>query len=261
MRVAALFVFAAAFYAVGFSSAIAQRTGAFVESFNHPAILYSTTAANSVVDELNRKLADGSATLTFDPQSGYLKSVLDLLKVPVESQVLVYTQTSQQAEKITPQNPRAIYFNDNVSVGYVRGGGILEIVAQDPQARLGVLRDPPAARPRAQHRARAAMPALPPVVGHARRARHERAQHVPAQDQGRLRQRFLRGSLPADRRAMGRLVRHRQARAGAAHGELPAVHAEAAPGGDGEPAARARVDGRARSISPVTRRRTATSWR
>jgi hypothetical protein len=119
-------------FAGNLAVALAQRTGAFAESLNHPAILYNTTAANTAVDELNRRLADGSATLTFDPQSGYLKSVLDLLKVPVESQVLVYTQTSQQAEKITPQNPRAIYFNDNVSVGYVRGGGILEIVAQDP---------------------------------------------------------------------------------------------------------------------------------
>lgn len=135
MRITGLFVFVAVLYAAGFSVAIAQRTGAFAESLNHPAILYSTTDANTVVDELNRKLADGSAALTFDPQSGYLKSVLDLLKVPVESQVLVYTQTSQQAEKITPANPRAIYFNDNVSVGYVRGGGILELVAQD--ARLG----------------------------------------------------------------------------------------------------------------------------
>ena len=135
MRVAGLFVFVAALYAAGFSSAIAQRAGAFGESLNHSAILYSTTAANTVVDELNRKLAAGSATLIFDKQSGYLKSVLELLKVPVESQVLVYSPTSQQAEKINPQNPRAVYFNDHVSVGYVRGGGILEIVAQD--ARLG----------------------------------------------------------------------------------------------------------------------------
>ena len=135
MRITGLFVLAAALYGASFTVAFAQRAGAFVESLNHPAILYSTTAANTVVDELNRKLVDGSATLTFDPQSGYLKSVLDLLTVPVESQVLVYTQTSQQAEKIFPENPRAIYFNDNVSVGYVRGGGILEIVAQD--ARLG----------------------------------------------------------------------------------------------------------------------------
>ena len=105
--------------------------------------------------------------------------MLDLLNVPVESQVLVYTQTSQQAEKIMLDNPRAIYFNDTVSVGYMRGGGILEIVAQDP-AGFDLLRDRSAEGPAAQHRPRSAMPALPFVVGHARRARHERAEHVPA---------------------------------------------------------------------------------
>ena len=68
MRVAGLFVFVAALYLAGFSSALAQRPGVFAESFNHPAILYSTTAANTVVDELNRKLAGGSVTLTFDQQ-------------------------------------------------------------------------------------------------------------------------------------------------------------------------------------------------
>lgn len=117
------------------SAAAAQRTGVFDQSMNHPAIKYSTSDSNTVVDELNRKLADGSAKLEFDAKTGYLKSVLDLLKIPVESQVLVYTQTSQQANHITMTNPRAIYFNDEVSVGYIRGAGLLELAAQD--AKLG----------------------------------------------------------------------------------------------------------------------------
>ena len=89
---------------------------------------------------LNRKLRDGSAKLEFDEKTGYLKSVLDLLKIPVESQVLVYTQTSLQAQHITMANPRAIYFNDKVSVGYIRGAGLLEIVAQDREAGIDLLR-------------------------------------------------------------------------------------------------------------------------
>ena len=117
------------------STLLAQRTGVFDQSMNHPAIKYSTSDSNTVVDELNRRLADGSAKLEFDAQTGYLKSVLDLLKIPVESQVLVYTQTSQQANHITMTNPRAIYFNDEVSVGYIRGAGLLELAAQD--ATLG----------------------------------------------------------------------------------------------------------------------------
>jgi hypothetical protein len=122
----------AAMLAVSVAVAIAQRQGAFDQSINHPAIRYNTTDATTVVEALNRKLADKSATLVFDEKSGYLKSVLELLRIPVESQVLVYTQTSLQAQHITITNPRAIYFNDHVSVGYVRGGGLLEIVAQDP---------------------------------------------------------------------------------------------------------------------------------
>jgi hypothetical protein len=123
---------AALLVAASVSVAVAQRTGVFDQSMNHPAIKYSTSDSTTVVDELNRKLADGSASLAWDEKTGYLKSVLDLLKIPVESQVLVYTQTSQQSRHITMTNPRAIYFNDYVSVGYIRGAGLLEIVAQDP---------------------------------------------------------------------------------------------------------------------------------
>lgn len=109
-----------------------RRTGAFDQSINHPAIRYLTADTDTVVDRANAKLRDGSARLVWDEKTGYLKSVLDLLDVPVESQVMVYTQTSLQAQQIRMDNPRAIYFNDRVSVAYIRGAGLLEIVAQDP---------------------------------------------------------------------------------------------------------------------------------
>src|SRR5688572_14921452 len=117
------------------SATVEQRAGVFDQSMNHQAIKYSTSDSSTVVDELNRKLAEGSAKLVFDEKTGFLTSVLELLKIPVESQVLVYTQTSQQSKHITMTNPRAIYFNDEASVGYIRGAGLLEIVAQD--AKLG----------------------------------------------------------------------------------------------------------------------------
>jgi len=109
-----------------------RRTGAFDQSINHPAIKYLTADTDTVVDRMNAKLRDGSARLVWDDKTGYLKSVLDLLHVPVESQVMVYTQTSLQAQHIRMDNPRAIYFNDSVSVGYIRGAGLIEILAQDP---------------------------------------------------------------------------------------------------------------------------------
>jgi hypothetical protein len=141
--------------AVALSSTVAvtfaqqRRAGAFDQSINHPAIKYLTADTNTVVDRLNAKLRDGAATLVFDEKTGYLKSVLDLLEVPVESQVLVYTQTSLQAQHIRMNNPRAIYFNDTVSVGYIRGAGLIEVMAQD--ANMGsifyVIHQAPAQQP------------------------------------------------------------------------------------------------------------------
>ena len=125
-----------------------RRTGAFDQSINHPAIKYLTTDTDTIVDQLNAKLRGGSAKLVFDDTTGYLRSVLELLQVPVESQVLVYTQTSLQAQHIKMDNPRAIYFNDTVSVGYIRGAGLIEVVAQD--AKMGsifyVVREEPASQ-------------------------------------------------------------------------------------------------------------------
>ena len=127
--------------AVALSSTVAvtlaqqRRSGAFDQSINHPSIKYLTADTDTVVDRLNQKLRDGSAKLVYDPKTGYLKSVLELLDVPVESQVMVYTQTSLQAPHIKMNNPRAIYFNDTVSVGYIRGAGLIEVVAQD--AKMG----------------------------------------------------------------------------------------------------------------------------
>lgn len=109
-----------------------RRTGAFDQSINHPAIKYQTADTDTVVDRLNAKLRDGSAKLVWDDKTGYLKSVLDLLDVPIESQIMVYTQTSLQTSYIKMENPRAIYFNDRVSVAYIYGAPLLEIVAQDP---------------------------------------------------------------------------------------------------------------------------------
>jgi hypothetical protein len=117
----------------GFSVlAVAQRRDVFVASRDHAAIAYSSTPATDPVSVLNAKLEAGSAPLSYDDSAGYLRSVLDALGVSTDSQTLVFSQTSFQASQIRMHNPRAVYFSDTVAVGYVRGGSILEIAAQDP---------------------------------------------------------------------------------------------------------------------------------
>src|ERR1700745_1924825 len=63
----------------------------------HPAIGYYTQPTHDPVAELNRRIDDGTARVTFDEGAGYLRSVLDALHVPVESQMLVMSKTGVQA--------------------------------------------------------------------------------------------------------------------------------------------------------------------
>jgi len=100
---------------------------------DHPAIQYSTRETTDPVAALNRRIQAGELQLAFDAPRGYLKSVLDALDVPVTSQTLVFSETSLQYEHINAANPRALYFNDRLAVGWVRGADSLELAAQDPQ--------------------------------------------------------------------------------------------------------------------------------
>ena len=87
MRIRQVPPFLAACVAVGalYGVAVAQRMDAFVASRDHPAIEYSKGPVTDRIAELNRRLEEGRARLAFDPAMGYLRSVLETLKVPVES--------------------------------------------------------------------------------------------------------------------------------------------------------------------------------
>lgn len=100
---------------------------------NHPAIRYGAGPSTDAVARLEAKLKRGDVTLTYAAGAGgYLRAILDALEVPIDSQMLVFSKTSFQAPKIGPKAPRAIYFNDTVAVGFVKGSDVLEFVAQDP---------------------------------------------------------------------------------------------------------------------------------
>jgi hypothetical protein len=134
---------------LGAEMASGQRGGVFRESRDHPAIRYTDGPRNDAVTALNRTLESGAAALEFEATTGYLRSLLDALDVPVESQVTVFSETSFQARWVTPENPRAIYFNDTVAVGWVRGADVLEIASLDPTQGVGFysLDQQPADRP------------------------------------------------------------------------------------------------------------------
>jgi hypothetical protein len=122
----------AAVLALGAVSALAQLSDTAGPALDHPAINYNFTPVQDPVAVLNRKLDQGQAQLKFDGPSGYLRSVLAALNVPIESQIAVFSKTSLQAPLIDPGNPRTIFFNDSVAVGWMKGG-FIELAAQDPR--------------------------------------------------------------------------------------------------------------------------------
>ena len=134
-RTVPLLALALALVASGISG-MAQR-GVFRASRNHPAIQYSTGPTENVVATLNRELQAGAVSLDHAGRNGYLRSVLDALGIPLESQITVFSKTSFQASHITTQNPRALFFADTVAVAWVRDAEVLEVATQD--LRQGVV--------------------------------------------------------------------------------------------------------------------------
>ena len=96
-------------------------------------VKYTDGTPTDPVARLVHRLAADEATLAFDAQFGYLPALLDELKIPRSSQMLVFSKTSLQRSFITPDNPRAIYFNDDVYIGYTPGAPALEVSAADPK--------------------------------------------------------------------------------------------------------------------------------
>ena len=125
-------------------------------AIDHPAIQYDTRPVDDRVTRLSRDLGSGKITLK-PTADGYLSGLLNALEVNPDWQALVFSKTSFQAARIDPRNPRALYFSDDVMVGFVRGSEyqrlyevltgrdqndkFKRISAEDRQAVLEILRE------------------------------------------------------------------------------------------------------------------------
>ncbi|MEX0819355.1 MAG: hypothetical protein WD070_07170 [Pirellulaceae bacterium] len=112
----------------------AACTPAFAQlEFERDPINYSTEVPHDRVAQLKHKLDAGEVALAHDAQHGYLPALMEYLQVPASSQTLVFSKTSLQRHRISPRTPRALYFNDDVYLGWVQQGDVVEISAVDPQ--------------------------------------------------------------------------------------------------------------------------------
>ncbi|MCX6593249.1 MAG: hypothetical protein NTZ56_17170 [Acidobacteria bacterium] len=98
-----------------------------MQSPDHPAIRYATAPTENVAARLDL------SRLTFDDRFGYLPSLLRELGISPDSQLLVFSKTSFQGARVSPANPRAIYFSAEAAVGWIPGAPLIEIAAVDPK--------------------------------------------------------------------------------------------------------------------------------
>ena len=111
-----------------------DRVARLIQSLAQQSL--SRQSAEGAAADLSRQSAKGAAadrTLQRDERTGHLMSVLDALGVPVESQLLVFSKTGVQRAYTSPHNPRALFYNESVVVGYVPGAPLIEIASLDPQ--------------------------------------------------------------------------------------------------------------------------------
>jgi hypothetical protein len=101
--------------------------------FDEDTLQYSKSEATGPVARLQQRIDRGEVKLRHDARHGYLPALLESLGVPASSQMLVFSKTSFQRERISPSTPRALFFSDDVYVGYVAGSPLLEISMQDPK--------------------------------------------------------------------------------------------------------------------------------
>ncbi len=111
--------------------AMATAAAAPGQDIEREPVHYSTATPRNAITRLQQRIAEGTARLDYESEHGYLRSVLRELGVPESSQVLVFSKTSLQRERIAPKTPRAIYFNDEVMVGFCLRGRVIELSAAD----------------------------------------------------------------------------------------------------------------------------------
>lgn len=114
---------------LGFAPALTRAQNS--PDYEQPPISYSATTPQDAVTRLQHRLSSGA--LAFPGEDHVvLQAVLRELKVPVESQIVVFSKTSLQRGRITPGRPRALYFSDTAYVGWVPGG-LIEVTTIDLQ--------------------------------------------------------------------------------------------------------------------------------
>lgn len=102
------------------------------DAYENAPIRYSETAPNDAAQRLERLMTAGKVKIDRTDAWTVLRDVMKQFNIPPESQVMVFSKTSKQNDRISPQTPRVVYFGDDAYVGYSVGGSI-EVATIDPK--------------------------------------------------------------------------------------------------------------------------------
>ncbi len=206
--------------AVGLAMLVGASAAA--QDIEREPIRYGAATPRNAVSQLQERLARGTAKLEFEPKRGYLRSLLRRARCARVVAGAGLLQDEPAARPDLAQDPRAIYFNDDVMVGFCNRGRVMEISAADDLIGTAFYTIDQAAGKSAGHRAADRLvPALPQLVGQRGLPRAPR----PFALRGPRGQSPARPRLVPDRshqpagRTLGRLVRHRHQRSAEAHGQ------------------------------------------
>jgi hypothetical protein len=97
-----------------------------------PPHRYSERTPSDRFTAMREALEAGRVALDRSNERAFLSDLLEALEIPASSQLLVFSTTSLQLSRISPSNPRALYFNEEIYLGYVPGGRI-EVISLDPE--------------------------------------------------------------------------------------------------------------------------------
>jgi hypothetical protein len=100
-------------------------------TYELPPINYSHAQPQDVVTHLRADLNSGKLRLEGSDRE-IVRALLRRFHIPIASQLLVFSKTSFQRDRISPDHPRALYYTDDCYIGWVPGG-LVEITAIDPK--------------------------------------------------------------------------------------------------------------------------------
>ena len=117
---------------IGAFSVISTLGSLAEDAYENAPVHYSKTRPNDAAQRLEQAQISGKVKITRGDDWTVLRQLLKQFDIPFESQVMVFSKTSKQNDRISPETPRVVYFGDNAYVGYCLGGA-LEVSVIDPK--------------------------------------------------------------------------------------------------------------------------------